>query len=942
MPRLERKSRLPRILVAATFLVCFPLALWSRISGDFNYNQLHLRIPPELDLPQTQVLFRNLQGQLRSATRNEENSRVFSLLGKVEPITELRVISASNTPPTPQTLLLKAGTSWSPPSTRLPLVQEAEPISIASQNAHNGVPAEESEISTGFTCDPGIFSRLPGIPAAINWQGDRWLLMVPFLQAVICSWLTHVICLLLQLNLPARPGMLPAAQLKPQPTWIAVVAMAIKLFVCLLILQQLFVPLRDFWFVRSGVQFAVAIFLIAIIFGSGWLYVRAVRAAASDRRRIILATVALLTLLALKLAWVLAIDSSLTGDYEKYRRYGIALATGKTELIGDQYWATRYIYLQRALFTSAPVAAIFGTGILPLEIANVLMQVTTCIAVGWLTTRFFNLTAGCIAAPLLATYPAFWYSPTLATPQIPGFLSICLLWIAVEKLRCLLQSLSTARLTVPYALHWALLTLAIATFTALTELQKTYGQFVLLAAVASVTAGFLLTGLKLRSISSPQSLRLAFLALATLFFTYQTMHRSTVAVKNWITSRTGPAQTTFLLDSISAVESTSDGSGESISLWRFAYLPQVPESWKTELLLRRTLLEKISAGSELLLCALRKNAAIGRHELQDHMTKIWGGRSGLKEAFEEALRVPWWWTQYRVSVAVQSVLLLLSLTRVCLPGLTRVSPAELFPMTFVLCIYLFILFFHESGPYYGQILAFPLCWSSAAVLAADVSRPAASSPLTPHLRTAGTAVAATTALIILHSMLGTLLEKTNPPFLRTSVASHDITQTPSSYALSTDHRAVLALKPFAGIYPGGAHGEATFLIPNAFAKGNYIAFFLSVDARARNLYRTNLWWDRTPIIWQLAANGHILKTGRLGDLHPPLLMHVAASDVPNADPRGKNDLRLTLSLLTTESIPAATMGFDPSIAIEYVFNPLTPPQPARLPDRTPAQSNPRQ
>lgn len=922
-----------RTTALLAFFICFPLALWSRYTGNYNYSQLHLQVSPGLDQPGTQVLFRNLQGLYRVTTRNEENKRIFSMLASVEPITGFRIITSPGTQPLPQELTLRIGTSWAAPNTTQPI----ESVQSGAAPAASEHDAQPLQTTTDFTCAPQVFSRLPGLPAAINWQGDGWLFLVPLLQATLCAGLSYLVILLLRLNLPTRPGTLSAEQMKPQPAWLTIAALAVKLPLCLLLLQLLLAPVRDFWFVRSGLQFAVSVILGTLLFGCGWLYVRAVRAAASDRRRVSLAAAALLLLLCAKLVWVLAIDTSLTGDYEKYRRYGIALATGQSDLIGDKHWSTRYVYLQRAAFTTTPIALLCGTGILPLELVNVLLQIATCLGFGWLTSRFFNITAGCIAAPLLAVYPAFWYSPTLATPQIPGFLSICLLWIAVEKLRAFLQKLNGSSLRTPAAIHWALLTLIIAVLTTLTELQKTYGLFVFLAVPAAAAAGIIMTRQKIRPKNSLRQFLPVFLGFATFYFTAQIMYRSTVAVKNWITTTTGPAQTQSLLDSISAVESTGNGSAESVSLWRFAYIPQVPQSWRNELLIRKTMHEKISAGSELLMCALRKNAAIGVHELQDHMTKIWGARYGLKEGFEEALRVPWWWTQYRVSLAMQALLLLLSLARICLPGLTRVSLAELFPLTFVLFIYVFVLFFHESGPYYGQILAFPLCWSAATVLAADFSHPSSQKSMAVNMRMAAGALAMWVILILLHSLLGVLLEKYSPPFLRAALVPDSTSKADPNSAISIGIRSAVQLKPVAGQYPQGAKSQATFLVPNAFAKGDVVAFFLSTDARSRNIYRTNLWWDKLPVKWQLAANGRILRTGSLGDLQPPLLTHIAKTDLPASDTQQTNDLRLTVSLETNEPIPMPAIGFDPAVAIEYIFNPLTPPPTASaIPATTPS------
>jgi hypothetical protein len=119
--------------------------------------------------------------------------------------------------------------------------------------------------------------------------------------------------------------------------------------------------------------------------------------------------------------------------------------------------------------------------------------------------------------------------------------------------------------------------------------------------------------------------------------------------------------------------------------------------------------------------------------------------------------------------------------------------------------------------------------------------------------------------------------------------------------------------------------STTVVIPAAFARGPELCFFLSVNARARNLYRKNTFWDELPVEYELAAGEKVIRSGRLGELHPPMLIQVSKSDFAlQGDGQSSSGslpaLKLTLKVLKDFSI--SKTGIMPALAVEYAFNPL--------------------
>ncbi|MFM7863711.1 MAG: hypothetical protein ACKPHU_05830, partial [Planctomycetaceae bacterium] len=77
----------------------------------------------------------------------------------------------------------------------------------------------------------------------------------------------------------------------------------------------------------------------------------------------------------------------------------------------------------------------------------------------------------------------------------------------------------------------------------------------------------------------------------------------------------------------SSVDSTTDASGETVSNWRFSYLPAVPGKYQRQINLRKLLHEKIASFSHWIYSPLKKSITLGTVETEDYLIKTFGSLS---------------------------------------------------------------------------------------------------------------------------------------------------------------------------------------------------------------------------------------------------------------------------------------------------------------------------
>ncbi|MFM7863661.1 MAG: hypothetical protein ACKPHU_05570, partial [Planctomycetaceae bacterium] len=81
----------------------------------------------------------------------------------------------------------------------------------------------------------------------------------------------------------------------------------------------------------------------------------------------------------LKFVFCWCFDATQSGDYDKYFRYGVAMATGDWGLIGDASVLTRSIFLERAYVFTRPLMLLVGTSLTGMELCLLMMELATAV-----------------------------------------------------------------------------------------------------------------------------------------------------------------------------------------------------------------------------------------------------------------------------------------------------------------------------------------------------------------------------------------------------------------------------------------------------------------------------------------------------------------------------------------------------------------------------------
>jgi len=920
-----------RTVISAILLLCvFIAAFLHRQVNDLNYGEIHVRIAPAWRPQIAAVLVRLKDNSLSTLRPREEDRDIFSMLGAVMPVTSVVICGKSGFSPGDVIPEIRCGENWIGPGRMLSVRTPPKALSVKQ------TVSSERLVWFEFVPEPYSQDRRLSTANAVNWQGDLWMIGVPLLQTLLSVLVLLAGYYLLPQSGPSRDTDSPsyaALNLRDAPLF-SLAFGGVRCILIVLILQQLY----EFWpllrDVRWGDQFLAAFLGLAILLSVIALYVRSIRKAASDRRRIVLAGIFLIVSLGLKLAWVQNIDSVQTGDYEKYWRYGKALATNDAPMIGDANWPTRVIYLQRAWAFINPIVRMLGTNFSAVEISSVLIQFLTTVLCALLIRRMFSLQAACCSLPFLILYPPFWYAPTLAAINIAGFLSMVVIWCLVDLCIRFLGSLYGRMLDTPDYLRWVGLTLLLAVFLALIELQKSFGMFVILTVVITGLYA-LLHHLWMPYEKRPLNFfRTAFMAVAMLYFAWHFSRMIQTSVNADLVRFNGPFPRLSTVDYLSSVDSTTNGDGRTLDNWRHAYIPVVPKAFRNRLLFRKLLHEKVGAGIDLWLCALRKNAFMSLQT--DYKNRTFGGYAEGVEGRWEFTRVPWNSAQNWILQGFYSVMLLLSLHRLLCSRMMPIAASELFGLVFVVFQYLVILMALEAGPYYGHILGFPMAWSAGLVVSRISNGPRSVRALTPELFSMLPGALTLTVVIVWHLIAGMAVDRSEMAFLKMQQKE---SAAPGAATVETS-RVHVALSFPAGTsrLRSGDSVTASFVIPAAFSRNPEICFFLSVNARARNIYRKNTYWDALPIEYELMAGEKVVRKGQLGELHPPVLIQLSREDfaVQRSEDSSTGllpELKLTLKCLADVNI--STSGASPAIAIEYAFNPLE-----KSPQNTPAAETP--
>ncbi len=917
------KPSVTRWYCRAVLLLLFCLGLWYRAVSGLNYGELHLAIDAKVADSVSAVFARLPDGRLSALQRREESPWIFSQFYCPGACVGLVVEHTGPPPIAPVNMEVRFGEHWGLPSTRLPFILPADSVVLTGR----------SPGAASFQLVPqnSSFNFLCSQPFACNWQGDVWLVAVPALQCLWFWLICRVAGAFLRCSLVAAPGDLderPDTLVKleflPVLGW---GVSALRLFIILVLVHQIWCLLPGFLEIRWGIQLLLAVCVLFGLVISVILYLRWISCALTDRqvwRRVL--TVAVV-FFAVKSVFCWCFDATQSGDYDRYFRYGRAMATGDWGLIGDASVLTRSIFLERACVFTRPLMMLVGTSLTGIEFCLLLMETVTAVLMVFLTGRMFGLRAGALTLPFLLLYPPAVYSTWMVNVTTPGFFWMSIVFVQAEFLRGYLQK----QLAIPLkgwqlAVFWCLCLLFCAA-VAILDLVKTVGVF--------VSAAVLVSGLTwlLRLVSGPRYrvqrvLHVVTVSLLLLYFCGMLTRYWRAEIAEVCRERLGPSPPISMMSLLSAQDSTTDGSGPTISNWRFATLLNVPAGTASELNRRKLIHEKLAAGIDVWLHLFRKNRFLSF--LHDSQNRVFGDRPGMKEGYMAWARVPWYSCLRLVTDGAYLLLLAGGVCR-CVGGSgVGVRAAELFPLSFVVIQFAAILLLMEAGPYYVYVISYPLAWSCGLLLSRRhvVSMGQASGSawagMYPFCRPGRFLVILSMMCVglWLHGLAGRWVYREGLAFLAPAIEASG-TEAESALMKSSAVHVSAAMQPAGGRIAAGRQYRGRIVIPGAFRDSQLVCFLLTADARSRNLYYPRSFWEALPVTYELRVNGQHFRGGRLGELHPPKLQCLDQSLL-----RGQagEDLHLEVILSAERDLDPSLIGFLPAIAVEYPYRPRVDPR----------------
>lgn len=905
--------RAVQITVVATFFAAF---LGFRLLQQLNYLPIHICIPPDVAARKPVLTAFSSDGRQQELTPRQENPTVYSMLDRVIPVERVLVSVPDGTILSAESVRVFLGSGWPPPVAQLryPVLTDHDKLKHSSPQQAAG------HIKSWLTAQPFAASGLPAQPPSLNWQGDLWLLLVPLLQSIVSFLLlklTRIFAVSAKLWISTCNVYEPnSTRIHRVLTWSG---RLVTLTLALLILCQIQFQVRSFLLVRDGFQFFITLCILAAVLFLGKRWITFLCRIEKTSIRTLATSLLIGTIFLAKLFWVATVNTSQTDDYGRYFRYGGKMAAGNWTDLALEQTPLLKIFVERSAVYTWPVASLFGQGTSPLAITNVILQTSTAVITALLIARMFGNLAACLSAPMQLLYPSFWYSSTLATPQIPGFFWMSLVWLTFEQLRCLAVRVQHTPCTLFIALRIAALTATLTLWTTILEIQKSLGLFAFLAA-GFVTSAGLYNLIRNRKASITRIGSLCLLCGGTIFLCWQTTQFTCREFRKIIAERLPSAAEISVLGYFSSIDSTTNASGPTVGNWRFSYITAVPRIYQTQLHLRKILHEKIGSFNQWICSPVEKSIALGQFETEDHLIKTLGSRSDAYGLSRDYTRVPWLRTQRKLSQALFLVLLFLTLLRLCDDHCAKIKPAEFFPLTFVLLNLLVVLFFAESAPYYLQILAFPMVWSSAHLVANNHTAAIKSKTLPNLALEFGRFLTPLFGILLVCNAIGQAVDSSGWTFLHISAPTVPKHSTTPQLSFSRVHQSLQiphsddTLK--SGIY------EADISILNPYQHSDTLAFLVTADTRSRNLYFPKSHWKSLPLTWSLSCQDKLLASGQLHQLLPPQFLRLSKADFPPEFAAGKLQLSVRLSLTLPRDISLSKAGFVPSVAIEYPFNVL--------------------
>jgi hypothetical protein len=900
-----------RIFLLALFLGCFLGALIYRYRNSLNYGQVHVKLPAEFaSRDDISVAVKSKFGALGELVQSTDDPLIWGMRETVPSVVSLVLAADQRFEFRVNELTARLGEHWVSP------FNDISPAGEAAELPEFSVPRKAFAIEVPLS--PVHRSAIPSQSTVVNWQGDLWLFLVPFLQSclVVAVGLISVRLwsVLATEELAANAATSP--MLRHSSKLLDVVGATLRVMFLILVAHQLRSVCYPLWNVRWGYQFLWASLIFVALVVLTWRYTRAICTSLSYRHQFKL----LLGLLALagiaKVIWVASFDSAQTADFRDYWRHGQSMAKGDWRSVSDPDYALLPVIAKRSYVFVLPLVKLFDASLTSMELINIVLQLLTVAMCVWLVQRMYDFKTACLAVPFLLIYPDFWYSPTVCTHDTPGYFWVVAFFCIFELVRIQVIRFSKEKLTGYRCICMGLLSVAMGVSFAMVELQRSFGPFLLLGIVLYFGVTLILIGQKIWLADWLRWMPTCVGILGMSFIAFTTAGGIQRSITQELVSKVGPFKPTTTLAYLTAVDSTTDATWTNMHPWRFWYYPEVPESHKQELTIRKLVHEKLISGPKFWLCLLRKNQGLSNSTFM--MEEAFGGSSSA--GFNDALRVPWYSFNRFLCNACYAATLCLFVIRLIYIGRFPVTSAELYPLCYCVGQYLTILFTTELAFTYDQFTAFPLAWSSALVLRALTEdsdwSPRNILPGSSTLigsRWIGVGIAGIAIVILGQCGLGVVCSQFGYGFIRPIPVDKSVREGVTDGISSfSDVHCVLRSPPNQKQFKKDEVFQAAYKLPVPHSERRRLAFFVSANQRAEAAGE-NVSWEKIPATYAIRIGGKEVVSGPVEDL--------SNIQFVTAEVNKDLDILLEMELKYHSDYQPSSVKLRPAMAVEYMHWP---------------------
>lgn len=590
----------------------------------------------------------------------------------------------------------------------------------------------------------------------LNWQGDLSLQLLCLLQAAVVVFTGLQI-----LHCAFRAVEFGDAITPDDNAAVFGVASCLQVFLMLLLICQLVFFFGVSAGQRSAVEAAAGLVCAVLFATAGTWLMRKLLGVGSSRQLVVLGV--LLVLLTTTCTWYFRENLQCRPGAAALQclQAGELLAAKGWNGLPELSQPVSSDVVRQALVFSLPAVWLLGPGVASVQAAGLFLQTCCGLLFFLLASRMIGVRGAAGGLILLVLVePEFRLLGTAASPGVVECFCTLLVLGCFELGRIWLRRITASGRDFP-TLTWLAGCLVFGGVLTLLELCSSMGWLGLAALLPAAALLGVMPDVGAKNggprgrVGVPAAAVPAGLMLAA-GFSWMISEGVDRQIQNYL-----PASLMITTDAdavLTGVESGTEGSGRSVSVWRDDYFPLIPESDREEFVSRKLLQEKVAAGSALFGTMLRKAMIFARSD-------------GAFDADPNQVVLPYPVFRAVLNYGLSSWVVLLVLMRLWNPERRGCSRAEAFPICFVVCVLAKLLLVSEAKPEDSLLWLLPMCWSAGAVLwPRPLSSPVQNwfTGLPYHILPGGVLLS---AVILLHAALGMVVDRSGRTFARIARAN---------------------------------------------------------------------------------------------------------------------------------------------------------------------------